>query len=324
MKHTNFSHLMICVFMCCISQPMVAISQNYTITIDDSIQPIVEAEMKSRLQTTEAEWACAILMDKNNQVVALFDTDSTAANIVQPTQMGTIMQPFGIMSALRTGNVPAGNKFSIVKSSYQDYAGYLWIDGSPIDSVLDIPSVIAISSKIGTCQIMEQAFDKDHALFAQYMSELGVRIVVDSLEDVLRYANGIGEYISPIQLTLLYSHLFQRQLSPEIWNSTDIILDGLHQSVWNNDIGSSSRGRWTNGAQSEIVPIMGKTGSILMGTGEKLPPSTISFVGAFPEDAPQYTCPIMFHKAKYPASANVQCAVPVMHIAEQIYNLKSN
>ena len=171
---------------------------------------------------------------------------------------------------------------------------------------------------------MEQAFDKDPALFAQYMSELGVRIVVDSLEDVLRYANGIGEYISPIQLTLLYSHLFQRQLSPEIWNSTDIILDGLHQSVWNNDIGSSSRGRWTNGAQSEIVSIMGKTGSILMGTGEKLPPSTISFVGAFPEDAPQYTCLIMFHKAKYPASANVQCAVPVMHIAEQIYNLKSN
>jgi cell division protein FtsI/penicillin-binding protein 2 len=316
MKHTNFSHLMICVFMCCISQPMVVISQNYTITIDDSIQPIVEAEMKSRLQTTEAEWACAILMDKNNQVVALYDTDSLGRNAYQPIEIGSIIEPFSVMAALRTGRVSEHNQFPLSKAGYRDHAGYMWHDHHPIDTVLDVPSVIAVSSRSGICQIMEKAFADNPMLFAQYMNELGLSLDIDSLEDVLRMANGLGVNMSPIYLTYLYSQLVQKQFPEEVWGSTQPILHALHEVVWNN-IGTASKAMWTKGAQSEIVSIIGKTGN-LKEAGERQP-HTISFIGAFPEQNPEYTLLVLLKKVPYPSSAKIQCAEPMRYIAERIW-----
>ena len=289
---------------------MVAISQNYTITIDDSIQPIVEAEMKSRLQTTEAEWACAILMDKNNQVVALFDTDSLGRNVYQPIE--------SVMAALRTGNL-SDSAFKVSKAGYRDYAGYTWHDSHPMDTILDIPSIIAVSSRSGICQIMEQAFADNPTLYAQYMNELGIQVSVDSLEDVFRKANGFGVYTSPIQLTYLYSQLFQKQLPEEVWGDTRPILYALHEVVWNR-IGTASKAMWTKGAQSDIVSIIGKTGSIKE-EGEHQP-YTISFVGAFPELNPEYTLLVLLKKVPYPSSAKIQCAVPACCIAEVIYGKK--
>ena len=83
MKHLILSFLLLCGTMSFAATP-----QQYEVAIDDSIQPIVEAEMKSRLQTTEAEWGCAILMNKDHQVVALYDTDSLGRNAYQPIEIG--------------------------------------------------------------------------------------------------------------------------------------------------------------------------------------------------------------------------------------------
>jgi hypothetical protein len=187
-----------------------------------------------------------------------------------------------------------------------------------MDTILDIPSIIAVSSRSGICQIMEQAFVENPTLYAQYMNELGIQVSVDSLEDVLRKANGFGVYTSPIQLTYLYSQLVQKQL-PEVWGDTQPILHALHEVVWNK-IGTASKVMWTRGAQSDIVSIIGKTGSIKE-EGEHRP-YTISFIGAFPEQNPEYTLLVLLKKVPYPSSAKIQCAVPACCIAEVIYGKK--
>jgi cell division protein FtsI/penicillin-binding protein 2 len=74
---------------------------------------------------------------------------------------------------------------------------------------------------------------------------------------------------------------------------------------------------WTKGAQSEIVSIIGKTGN-LKEAGERQP-HTISFIGAFPEQNPEYTLLVLLKKVPYPSSAKIQCAEPMHNIAERIW-----
>ena len=293
--------------------------QTYEIAIDDSLQHIVSWQMQYSLRHLSPEWGCAILMNKNHQVVALYDTDSLRESAYQTIEVGSIIEPFSVMAAMRTGYLSDSSMFQLSKAGYRDHAGYTWHDSHPMDTILDIPSIIAVSSRSGICQIMEQAFADNPMLFAQYMNELGLEMSVDSLEDVLRKANGFGVYTSPIHLTYLYSQLVQKQLPVEVWGDPQPILHALHEVVWNR-IGTASKVMWTKGAQSDIVSIIGKTGSIKE-EGEHQP-YTISFVGAFPEENPEYTLLVLLKKVPYPSSSKIQCAVPACYIAERISTLK--
>lgn len=294
--------------------------QQYKVAIDDSLQHIVTWQMQYSLRHLSPEWGCAILMNKDHQIVALYDTDSLGKNAYQPIEVGSIIEPFSVVAALRTGRVSEHSQFPLSKSGYRDHAGYTWHDSHPIDTVLDVPSIIAVSSRSGISQIMEQAFADNPMLFAQNMNELGIQLSVDSLEDVLRKANGFGVYASPAYLTYLYSQLVQKQLPKEVLGVQQPILYALHEVVWNK-IGTASKVMWTQGAQSEIISIMGKTGDIKE-EGE-YQPHTVSFIGAFPEQNPEYTLLVLLKKVPYPSSAKIHCAEPMRYIAERIYgNLK--
>ena len=309
-------HLILSILLLCGTMSFAATPQQYEVAIDDSLQHIVSFQMQYSLRHLSPEWGCAILMNKNHQVVALYDTDSLGRNAYQPIEIGSIIEPFSVMAALRTGRVSEHNQFPLSKAGYRDHAGYTWHDRHPIDTVLDVPSIIAVSSRSGICQIMEQAFADNPMLFTQYMNELGFSISVDSLEDVLRKANGFGVYTSPVQLAYLYSQLVQKQLPVEVWGNLQPILYALHEVVWNR-IGTASKVMWTQGAQSEIVSIIGKTGD-LKEEGDHQP-HTVSFVGAFPEQNPEYTLLVLLKKVPYPSSAKIQCAVPACYIAERMY-----
>ena len=314
-------HLILSILLLCGTMSFAATPQQYEVAIDDSLQHIVSFQMQYSLRHLSPEWGCAILMNKNHQVVALYDTDSLGRNAYQPIEIGSIIEPFSVMAALRTGRVSEHNQFPLSKAGYRDHAGYTWHDRHPIDTVLDVPSIIAVSSRSGICQIMEQAFADNPMLFTQYMNELGFSISVDSLEDVLRKANGFGVYTSPVQLAYLYSQLVQKQLPVEVWGNLQPILYALHEVVWNR-IGTASKVMWTQGAhaQSEIVSIIGKTGD-LKEEGDHQP-HTVSFVGAFPEQDPQYTLLVLMKKVPYPSSALFQCVEPMRYIAERIYYKK--
>ena len=311
MKHFLLSSLLFCGTLSFAAAP-----QQYEVAIDDSLQHIVSFQMQYSLRHLSPEWGCAILMNKDHQIVALYDTDSLGMNAYQSIEVGSIIEPFSVMAAMRTGLLSDSSMFQLSKVGYRDYAGYTWRDSHPVDTILDIPSIIAVSSRSGICQIMEQAFADNPMLFTQYMNELGFSISVDSLEDVLRKANGFGVYTSPVQLAYLYSQLVQKQLPVEVWGNLQPILYALHEVVWNR-IGTASKVMWTQGAQSEIVSIIGKTGD-LKEEGDHQP-HTVSFVGAFPEQNPEYTLLVLLKKVPYPSSAKIQCAVPACYIAERMY-----
>ena len=64
------------------------------------------------------------------------------------------------------------------------------------------------------------------------------------------------------------------------------------------------------------------TSLLFCGTLSEHQPHTVSFIGAFPEQNPEYTLLVLLKKVPYPSSAKIQCAEPMRYIAERIYYKK--
>lgn len=101
----------------------------------------------------------------------------------------------------------------------------------------------------------------------------------------------------------------------------------LHDVVWDNNLGTASVRKWGGRiaaykAQSELVHIAGKTGTaqlFIPRRGYSGRNHRMTFVGYFPEEAPQYTCICMIENPKnYPAyDAGYDCGNVVRQIAEK-------
>lgn len=100
----------------------------------------------------------------------------------------------------------------------------------------------------------------------------------------------------------------------------------LHDVVWDNNLGTASVRLWKGKvaalkAQSELVPIAGKTGTaqLFMNGHYSGHNHRMTFVGYFPEQAPQYTCICMINNPKnYPSyDAGYDCGNVVRAVAER-------
>lgn len=127
----------------------------------------------------------------------------------------------------------------------------------------------------------------------------------------------------PVQIwepQVLKAHIAGRE-------AIDNIRLGLHDVVWNNELGTASREGGRPMAQSDLVHIAGKTGTVQL----RLPGGTysrelhrFSFCGFFPEENPQYTCICVIENPKRRDDLDIPtinaprgCSVVVRKIAEQ-------
>ena len=100
------------------------------------------------------------------------------------------------------------------------------------------------------------------------------------------------------------------------------IQSALHDVVWDNRLGTASAKPWSKKAQSNLVPIAGKTGTaqlFMPGRGYSANHHRMTFVGYFPEENPRYTCICMIEDPKPAGSydAGMDCGSTVRVIAEK-------
>jgi cell division protein FtsI (penicillin-binding protein 3) len=303
----------------CHSEPSVLLQQP-EVAINDTLQHIVDEAMEKPVADRNPDWACAILLNKEGQVVALFDTDSAQSHINQDMRVGGILKPFTIMGALMTDSIDSTTLYPVSKK------GILWSkslikDGHPMDTVLTVQDIIAVSSNIGEFEILSNVYRHTDTLMLlnEYMQALGINTHADSHLDLLRCISQGELTTSPLHLAWLY-HCLAQNLLPEEWHdAATVVREGMHEVVWNK-IGSAGKLPWTYGAQSDKVHIMGKTGGVLIDREQRK--CTISFCGIFPKEDPQYTCLIMISNPSYPFSLRMDCAAPVRKIAEQLITHK--
>ena len=96
--------------------------------------------------------------------------------------------------------------------------------------------------------------------------------------------------------------------------------------VWDNDLGTASVYKWRGHiakykAQSQLVAIAGKTGTAQVFENGRYHSNKhrMSFVGYFPEEAPQYTCICVIHAPRNKGyyDAGMDCGSVVRQIAEK-------
>ena len=289
------------------------------ICIDSTIQPIV-AEMASLpIESRNPDWVCAVLINKEGKVVALFDTDSTKSHVQQKRQLGTIIEPFTLLGALLTRKVGKYTTFHITKEGINtEY--HRFKDPYPLDTTFRVRDILAFNSPVGMYKIYEKAYSDNPnspLIFKAHMRKIGIEPKVKDIQELLGQSYLNNFMVSPLHLAWLY-HCLAHDILPQEWKSVaPFVRDGLHDVVWHNGFGTASRTAWTRGAQSDKVRIVGKTGAVQIGHGPKN--RILSFCGFFPEESPEYTCLIIVANPTFPHNAGMDCAVPVRKIAEQIY-----
>lgn len=170
---------------------------------------------------------------------------------------------------------------------------------------------------------------------------------------ISKMAYGYSVELSPLQMAMLYNGIANdgKLISPilvENVKKDDEILEEfesevvrssmcsgktlreikscLHDVVWDNDLGTASVYKWRGHiakykAQSQLVAIAGKTGTAQVFENGRYHSNKhrMSFVGYFPEEAPQYTCICVIHAPRNRGyyDAGMDCGSVVRQIAEK-------
>ena len=148
---------------------------------------------------------------------------------------------------------------------------------------------------------------------------------------ILMFYNAIannGKMMRPMLVTAIQQNGEEvKRFKPEVVKSSICgdrtlrdLKGALHDVVWDNHLGTAAMKPWSRKAQSNLVPIAGKTGTAQLyipGHGYSGKHHRITFVGYFPEENPRYTCICMIEDPQFPYDAGTDCGSTVRVIAEK-------
>lgn len=225
-----------------------------------------------------------------------------------------------------------------------------------VKSALAVSSNIALAKLItrsyeGSAQKFVRRIGKMGLLDSVYCEIPGAdKVRIDVPKDTVtlsKMSYGYSVEMSPMQILMFYNAIanngkmmrpmlvtsiqqngeVEKLFKPEVVKSSicskktiEDIQSALHDVVWDDHLGTAAKRTWTRKAQSELVPIAGKTGTaqlIIPGHGYSGKHHRMTFVGYFPEENPRYTCICMIEDPQYPYDAGMDCGSTVRVIAEK-------
>lgn len=156
---------------------------NVTTTIDITLQDILEQELKTILDSCQAEWGSAVLMEvATGDIKAISNIERDKKNgggyieaynrIVIGYEPGSVVKPISMMFALEDGLVNDLDEVIPIGGSFA-YGGGRAISDSHFNSQLTVAGVIEQSSNIGMTRIIVRGFDKDPAAFVKRFEDIG-------------------------------------------------------------------------------------------------------------------------------------------------------
>ena len=294
------------------------------IVIDPTLQSILAHHVNAIAEEIHPQWGLGCLMDlQSNTICALHSTDTDNNYALIDMEMGTIMLPFTVLSALNTNTIPLDTTFlHPAPVRIRDANKY-----SDSDTTYQVRDIIAVSQGLLTDELVEIAFHDNPLLMQDFFYQsLGIQLSPNSQElsyqDLVNRSVGYHYTTTPLHLLSLYGKLALQQLECDT-AAQQLICQGLHDVVWNNDLGTASVNLWGGRkAQSDIVSIAGKTGTVQVSENGTYTYNKhrISFVGYFPEDNPRYVCLVIINApSRFPYDAGTTCGGCVRKIAEDIY-----
>ncbi|MDE6542794.1 MAG: PASTA domain-containing protein, partial [Muribaculaceae bacterium] len=154
-------------------------------TIDIKLQDIVENELNSVLETVDAEWGVAVLMEVETgdiKAISNLEKSKTTGQYIEGMnravlgfEPGSVVKPISMLLALEDGLVSNINQSIPIGASYA-YAGGRAITDSHFNSALTVKGVIEESSNIGMTRIITNSagpYHNDPTQFHKRLAEIG-------------------------------------------------------------------------------------------------------------------------------------------------------
>ena len=154
-------------------------------TIDIKLQDIVENELNTVLETVDAEWGVAVLMEVATgdiKAISNLEKSKTSGQYIEGMnravlgfEPGSVVKPISMLLALEDGLVSNINQTITIGNSYA-YAGGRAITDSHYNSSLTVKGVIEESSNIGMTRIITNSagpYHNDPSQFHKRLAEIG-------------------------------------------------------------------------------------------------------------------------------------------------------
>lgn len=197
-------------------------------TIDADLQDIAETELLRRLENTEADWGCCILMEtKSGNIKAIANLDrqkdgSYAEELnhaVTRVEPGSTFKTIALLAALEDGKVKLYDTIRVSSQPWK-YHSVSHTDAHPKDTVYTVRSALAISSNIALAKIITSGYDGSAKKFVRRIEKMGltdsvyceipgaqkalIRVPNDTVT-LSKMAYGYSVLVTPMQLVMFYN-----------------------------------------------------------------------------------------------------------------------
>lgn len=202
-------------------------SDVYT-TLDANLMDICESNLRQRLEHTQADWGCVVLMDVHTgEIKAMSNLDrgsdgnyyEMANHAVMRMEPGSTFKTIALMAAMDDGKIAIDDTLRVWKDGWR-YYNALHKDAHPADTIYTVRQALAVSSNIALARIITDSYDGSAKKFVNKLRSMGL---CDSIDYVIpgahqarinipkdtvtisRMAYGYSVELSPLQILTFYN-----------------------------------------------------------------------------------------------------------------------
>ncbi|MCK9618357.1 MAG: transpeptidase family protein [Lentimicrobiaceae bacterium] len=320
-------------------------------TLDVNIQDVAESALKNCLDTNNADWGCAILMEvATGHIKAITNLKHEKDGSYKETYnfaIGRRMDPgstFKLISAiivLEEGKYDTG---TLVNTGRKIFDGKLVEDSHPEGyGMVSLKKAFEKSSNVGLAEAVVNTFGNNRRKINSYFDKLRVNKplglelsgepnpnYIDPKNNLPRMAFGYGVEMTPLQILTFYNAVANNGKIVKPMFVTDIMQSGqviehkptvvLKEKICSDatlkKIKIMLEGVVLHGTARRMknnqYPIAGKTGTAkILEGGKYIQEYNASFVGYFPADNPRYSCIVLISRPKKTLKYGAELSAPV-------------
>lgn len=197
-------------------------------TINADIQDIAETALRERLNVTQADWGCCILMEtKSGKIRAIVNLDRSSDgnyyemmnHAVSRVEPGSTFKTIALMAAMDDGKIDLYDTVSVTSQPWK-YMGVTHTDAHKRDTVYTVRSALAASSNIALAKIITRSYEGSARKFVKRISKMGLldsvyceipgaeKVRIDVPKDTVtlsKMSYGYSVELSPMQIMMFYN-----------------------------------------------------------------------------------------------------------------------
>lgn len=208
-------------------------------TLDANLMDICESNLRARLEHTQADWGCVVLMEvATGEIKAMCNLDrgsdlqyyEIANHAVVRMEPGSTFKTIAMMAALDDGKFNIDDTLRVWKDGW-NYHGATHRDAHPADTVYTIRQALAVSSNIALARMITDGYNGSAKKFVNKLKRMGLCDSIDYIipgahqprinipkdtVTISRMAYGYSVELSPLQVLTFYNGIANdgRMISP--------------------------------------------------------------------------------------------------------------